>query len=183
MSHCRELVGDLLQTLLNQTVVDVRSNFRDEGIRVRQATNNRKGLPEALRAINLAGGNISVEWPLAKALEVADRALGVLVLSYRDGPNIVCRESGKTVGPTWRCVQRLENYFFKRYDGRHTASDPWGGASLIILGRQGAERFALPLLAGSGGLATLAGRARATSTAVRTHRSSADSASIPAAAT
>lgn len=50
-------------------------------IRVRQATNNRKGLPDALRAINLAGGNITVEWPLAKALEVADRALGVLVLS------------------------------------------------------------------------------------------------------
>jgi hypothetical protein len=50
-------------------------------IRLRQATNNRKGLPDALRAINLAGGNITTEWPLARALETADHALGLRVLT------------------------------------------------------------------------------------------------------
>jgi len=49
-------------------------------IRIRQATYNRKGLPDALRAINLAGGNITTEWPLERALETADHALGLNVL-------------------------------------------------------------------------------------------------------
>lgn len=49
-------------------------------VRIRQATNNRKGLPQALRAINVAGGNITVEWPIVRALSAADRALGITVL-------------------------------------------------------------------------------------------------------
>lgn len=49
-------------------------------VSIRQATKNTKGLPNALRAINLAGGNITTQWPLARALEAADRALGISVL-------------------------------------------------------------------------------------------------------
>lgn len=49
-------------------------------VRIREATNNRKGLPDALRAINRAGGNVTIQWPLARTLEVADHALGISVL-------------------------------------------------------------------------------------------------------
>lgn len=48
---------------------------------IRKATGNRRGLREALRAINSAGGNITVDWPLAHALEIGDRATGLTVLS------------------------------------------------------------------------------------------------------
>ena len=53
---------------------------------IRKATDNRNGLREALRAINAAGGNITAEWPLPRALEIGDRATGVTVLSdlYRE---------------------------------------------------------------------------------------------------
>ena len=50
-------------------------------IRIRQATNTRKGLPDALRAINLAGGNITTEWSLVETLKIADRAVGGNLLS------------------------------------------------------------------------------------------------------
>ena len=49
-------------------------------VRIRQATKNAKGLPQALRAINLAGGNVTTQWPLGRALEAADKALGISVL-------------------------------------------------------------------------------------------------------
>lgn len=49
-------------------------------VRIRQATSNRKGLQDALRAINVAGGNVTIEWPLARALGTADQALGTTVL-------------------------------------------------------------------------------------------------------
>ena len=53
---------------------------------IRKATNNHTGLREALRAINAAGGNITEEWPLLRALDIGDRATGVTVLSglYRE---------------------------------------------------------------------------------------------------
>jgi hypothetical protein len=50
-------------------------------IRIREATNHRKGLPDALRAINAAGGNITVQWPLDRVFSTADQALGPTVLS------------------------------------------------------------------------------------------------------
>jgi len=48
---------------------------------IRKATENRAGLREALQAINAAGGNITVEWPLSRALEIGDRATGATVMS------------------------------------------------------------------------------------------------------
>jgi hypothetical protein len=52
---------------------------------IRQKSRNRKGLVDALRAINRAGGNIESDWPLERALQVADKATGgkVLMTLYR----------------------------------------------------------------------------------------------------
>jgi len=43
-------------------------------IDIRKRTGNRKGLQDALRAINHAGGNIATDWPLKRALEVGAKA-------------------------------------------------------------------------------------------------------------
>ena len=48
---------------------------------IRKATENRGGLRDALKAINAAGGNITAEWPLPRALAIGDRATGATVLS------------------------------------------------------------------------------------------------------
>ena len=48
---------------------------------IRQATGNKYGLQDALRAIVSAGGNIEGVWPLAQALRVGDQAVGVPVLT------------------------------------------------------------------------------------------------------
>ena len=45
-------------------------------IEIRKRSGNAKGLQDALRAINRAGGTIEAEWPLARALEIGDRATG-----------------------------------------------------------------------------------------------------------
>ena len=50
-------------------------------IGIRKGTSNRAGLRDALRGINTAGGNITVEWPLSRALELGDRATKTTVLT------------------------------------------------------------------------------------------------------
>jgi predicted metalloprotease with PDZ domain len=48
---------------------------------IRQRTNNRKGLQDALRAIVAGGGNLTKEdWSLDRALKIGDRATGTKVL-------------------------------------------------------------------------------------------------------
>jgi hypothetical protein len=49
-------------------------------IEIRKRTDNRLGLEDAMRGILRAGGSIEVEWPLERALKVADQAIGVPVL-------------------------------------------------------------------------------------------------------
>jgi hypothetical protein len=49
-------------------------------IEIRKRTGNKKGLEDALRAILKAGGTIESDWPLARTLEIGDRAIGVAVL-------------------------------------------------------------------------------------------------------
>lgn len=49
-------------------------------IGIRKNTANAKGLQDALRAINRAGGNITTDWPLERALETGDRATNGKVL-------------------------------------------------------------------------------------------------------
>lgn len=50
-------------------------------IGIRKATGNHSGLRKALKGINDAGGNITVEWPLMQVLDVGDRSTGTTVLS------------------------------------------------------------------------------------------------------
>ena len=49
-------------------------------IQIRKQTQNKKGLQDALRGILNAGGDMREDWPLEKALQTADRAVGVDVL-------------------------------------------------------------------------------------------------------
>jgi hypothetical protein len=50
-------------------------------VQIRVATQNRKSLQDALRAIVNAGGTIDHEWPLIRALEIGDKATGTHVLT------------------------------------------------------------------------------------------------------
>ena len=43
-------------------------------IEIRKQSNNKKGLPDAFRAINKAGGTVDVDWPMQRAFEVGDKA-------------------------------------------------------------------------------------------------------------
>jgi len=55
-------------------------------VNIRRATQNRKGLQDALRAIVSAGGTIDHNWTLPQALAIGDQATGTHVLSqmYND---------------------------------------------------------------------------------------------------
>jgi len=50
-------------------------------VSIRDRTKTRKGLEDALRAINRAGGTIDVDWPLERALAIGDRATGGTTLT------------------------------------------------------------------------------------------------------
>jgi len=49
-------------------------------IEIRKRTHDRKGLQDAMRGINRAGGTIEVDWPLERAFEVGDKATGTKAL-------------------------------------------------------------------------------------------------------
>jgi hypothetical protein len=49
-------------------------------VEIHQRTHNQKGLEDALRGILAAGGNITENWPLERALRVGDEATGTRVL-------------------------------------------------------------------------------------------------------
>ena len=49
-------------------------------IEIRQRTNNKRGLVDALRGVLAASGGIESEWPLDRALKAGDDAVGVPVL-------------------------------------------------------------------------------------------------------
>ena len=50
-------------------------------VAIREATANRRGLQDALRAILAASGGMSVEWPIEKVFAVGDAATGTDVLA------------------------------------------------------------------------------------------------------
>jgi hypothetical protein len=50
-------------------------------VQIREQTQNKKGLQDALRGILEAGGNITQDWKLEDALKAGDRATGVSVLT------------------------------------------------------------------------------------------------------
>lgn len=49
-------------------------------VEIRERTNNRKGLEDALRGIAAAGGTVDVTWALNQAFREGDRSVGVTVL-------------------------------------------------------------------------------------------------------
>jgi hypothetical protein len=49
-------------------------------VEIRKQTQNKKGLQDALRAILNAGGDMRYDWPIEKALQTGDRAVGGEVL-------------------------------------------------------------------------------------------------------
>jgi len=49
-------------------------------IGIRKATKNARGLQDALRAVNRAGGNITADWPIERAFEMGDEATGATTL-------------------------------------------------------------------------------------------------------
>jgi hypothetical protein len=49
-------------------------------VAIRERTGNRRSLDDALRGILEAGGNITVQWDIARVLEAGDRATGVPVM-------------------------------------------------------------------------------------------------------
>jgi hypothetical protein len=53
----------------------------DADVDIRRQTQNKKGLQDALRGILDAGGNITDDWELTKALKVGDQATGTTVLT------------------------------------------------------------------------------------------------------
>lgn len=50
-------------------------------IEIRKATGNRLGLQDAMRGVIAAGGNHEKDWPIARVLSIADKAVGVDVLA------------------------------------------------------------------------------------------------------
>ena len=50
-------------------------------VRIRERTENRKSLDDAIRTILSAGGDGSVEWPATRVFEVGDKATGTHVLT------------------------------------------------------------------------------------------------------
>jgi hypothetical protein len=49
-------------------------------VRIREKTDNRKGLQDAMRGILKAGGNIEEEWPIERILKAGDKAVGGTML-------------------------------------------------------------------------------------------------------
>jgi hypothetical protein len=50
-------------------------------IEIRKRTGNRVGLQDAMRGVIAAGGNHEVDWPIERILSIADKAVGVDVLT------------------------------------------------------------------------------------------------------
>jgi len=49
-------------------------------VRIRQQSHNKKGLVDALRGVNRAGGTVEWDWPIDRAFQVGDKATGTSVL-------------------------------------------------------------------------------------------------------
>jgi len=79
----------------------------DADVEIRRQTKNKKGLQDALRGILDAGGNITQDWELTKALKVGDQATGTTVLTdlynqMKDQPVTVdLQEKWKQLGIEW----------------------------------------------------------------------------------
>jgi hypothetical protein len=79
----------------------------DADVEIRRQTQNKKGLQDALRGILDAGGNITEDWDLTKALKIGDQTTGTTVLTdlyiqMKDKPvSVDLQEKWKQLGIEW----------------------------------------------------------------------------------
>jgi hypothetical protein len=85
-------------------------------VQYRERTRNQRGLQHALRAILKAGGNIQVDWPIARALQVGDEAAGVPVLAEL--------YAGMKDAPVTVDLPELWRRLGVSVDGRHVTFQP-----------------------------------------------------------
>ena len=70
-------------------------------LEIRERTNNRKSLDDALRGIVAAGGDIAVSWPLERLILEGDRATGVPVLKELHA-RMGAKAEGVDLAALWR---------------------------------------------------------------------------------
>ena len=86
-------------------------------VQIREHTNNRKGLQDAMRGILAAGGDIREEWPIEHALEVGDKAVCGRVL--RDLYNQMKAKAVQTdLNDLWRKLGIQVNHGVVTFDDR-----------------------------------------------------------------
>jgi len=79
----------------------------DADVEIRQKTQNKKGLQDALRGILDAGGNITNDWDLTQAFKIGDQSTGTTVLTdlynqMKDHPvSVDLAEKWKLLGIEW----------------------------------------------------------------------------------
>ena len=105
-------------------------------VEIRRRTQNRFGLKHALRAVLEAGGTLAHTWEIERVLEVADRAVGVPVLS-----ELFPTWKGKSVAPDLDAL--WTHLGVHRADGRIRLVD---AAPLAAIRRAITEAPARPLL-------------------------------------
>jgi len=104
-------------------------------VEIRKRTGNSKGLQDALRAINRAGGTIEADWPLERAFEIGDKAT--------DGGTLMELYGQMASKPVVVDLSRLWSQLGVRANGQGVALDdqaPWAAIRSGICGfnkRQG----------------------------------------------
>jgi hypothetical protein len=96
-------------------------------VEIRKRTHNAKGLQDALRAINRAGGTIEAEWPLERALHIGDQAT--------NGDTLMELYSKMGSRPVDVDLAHLWRQLGVRLDGETTVLDnsaPWAAIRISI---------------------------------------------------
>ena len=92
-------------------------------VQIHQRTHNQKGLEDALRGILAAGGNVTEDWPLERALKAGDQATGTTVLEdlYRQMKD---KPVSVDLASMWRelGIQRFQNGEVSFHDDAPLAS-------------------------------------------------------------
>jgi hypothetical protein len=98
-------------------------------VEIRKRTGNAKGLQDALRAINRAGGTIESEWPLGRAFKIGDQAT--------DGRTLTELYRKMAFQPLAMDLTHLWEQLGVRRSGQEIVLDdhaPWAGIRAAICG-------------------------------------------------
>jgi predicted metalloprotease with PDZ domain len=116
LQHCRTYWGGALFCLMAD-------------VEIRKRTGNSKGLRDALRGINHAGGSIEADWPLERALKIGDQVTDGSTLTELYG-----KMASKAVAVD---LTRLWEELGVRRSGQGIALDdqaPWAAIRAAICG-------------------------------------------------